>query len=118
MIVKALRGRRQVVLAGLGFVSLGAPVGAYGVAWPSMRASFHQPISSLGLLLFVFWLARAMGAVAGGHLPDVGGVRSLRVAATALAGVGLLGVAVAPTWCCCSWPLPPQASAAGCSTPR
>ena len=60
MIVKALRGRRQVVLAGLGFVSLGAPVGAYGVAWPSMRASFHQPISSLGLLLFALLPVRAL----------------------------------------------------------
>jgi fucose permease len=98
VIVKALRGRRQVVLAGLGFVALGAPVGAYGVAWPSMRASFHQPISSLGLLLFVFWLTRALGAVAGGHLHEGGGARNLRVAATALAGLGLLGIAVAPTW--------------------
>ena len=44
-------GRVVVGLALLAFIGLGLPDGVLGVAWPSMRRSFHVPMESLGPLL-------------------------------------------------------------------
>ena len=43
-----------VVLAYVGFISLGLPDGLLGVAWPSMRGFFHLPLDALGTLLLTF----------------------------------------------------------------
>ena len=40
-----------VVLSFLGFVALGLPDGLLGVAWPSLRSEFSQPIGAIAFLL-------------------------------------------------------------------
>ena len=40
-----------VALAFIAFISLGLPDGLMGVAWPTMRAEFNQPLDSLGYML-------------------------------------------------------------------
>ena len=37
-----------VALAFIAFISLGLPDGLMGVAWPTLRAEFNQPLDSLG----------------------------------------------------------------------
>jgi fucose permease len=81
-----------VPLAFLAFVSLGLPDGVLGVAWPSLRRSFLQPIDRLGLILLTMtagYLASSFGA---GAL-----VRRLGVGRLLL-GSGLLVAASASLW--------------------
>ena len=40
-----------LILAYLGFVSVGLPDGAHGVAWPYMRADFDVPVGAVGFIL-------------------------------------------------------------------
>lgn len=87
-----------VRLAAAGFVVLGFPIGALGVAWPELRATFGQPIAALGLLLAPFWIVSVLASVlAGRAIPRLG---EIRVAALGcgLGAVGLASVAVTPRW--------------------
>jgi len=85
-------------LASLAFVSLGLPDGLLGTAWPSIRATFGQPLDAQGALLVAattayvatsFGTGPALARVTLGHL----------LAASALAmALALLGSAVSPSW--------------------
>src|SRR5215469_3144215 len=48
---RAGEGGRALPVALVAFVALGLPDGMLGVAWPSMRATFDQPLAALGQLL-------------------------------------------------------------------
>ena len=82
------RSRWLVPLAFLAFVSLGLPDGVLGVAWPSLRRSFQQPIDRLGL----------------DPAADDGSATSRR--------------ASAPARSCGGWGSAACCSAAACSSPR
>ncbi|HEY8729081.1 MAG TPA: MFS transporter [Acidothermaceae bacterium] len=81
-----------------GFVILGLPDGMWGTAWPAMRTTFHQPLSSLGLILLC--------ATAGGLVTSLGTGASIRrfgvgrqlAAAGLLAAVGGTLLATAAVW--------------------
>src|SRR5437868_9039671 len=81
-----------------GFVILGLPDGMWGTAWPAMRATFHQPLSSLGLVLLC--------ATAGGLVTALGTGASIRrfgvgrqlAAAGLLAAAGATLLATAAVW--------------------
>src|SRR5262245_59433371 len=91
-------GLGLIVLAYVGFVSLGLPDGLLGVAWPSMRASFHVPLDALGTLLVTFTTGYLLSSCSSGYLLarlSVGALLALSCLATA---TSLLGYALTPWW--------------------
>jgi fucose permease len=87
-----------IALAYLGFISLGLPDGLLGVAWPSIRASFHLPLDALGALLMMFTAGYLLSSFSSGWLLarlSIGTLLALSCLATALS---LLGYALAPRW--------------------
>ena len=87
-----------VVLAYVGFVSLGLPDGLLGVAWPSIRTFFHLPLDALGTLLVLFTAGYLGASFSSGYLLarlNVGALLALSCLATALS---LLGYALTPQW--------------------
>jgi hypothetical protein len=57
-----------VTITFLGFISLSLPDGMLGVAWPSMRLSYGQPIGALGVLVFASTAAYLLSSVLNGAL--------------------------------------------------
>jgi fucose permease len=94
----ALVAHRAVVAGTLAFLVLGVPDGGEGVAWPFMRAGFAQPLDALGLLAVALTAgAVVMSALSGGVTRRIGTGPAL-LAASALSGAALLGVAASPVW--------------------
>jgi fucose permease len=94
----ATSGVLLLVLAYVGFVSLGLPDGLLGVAWPSMRASFALPLDALGPLLVATTAGYVFASFASGWLLarlSIGALLALSCTGTALA---LLGFAAAPAF--------------------
>src|SRR6266571_2135767 len=87
-----------VILAYLGFVSLGLPDGLLGIAWPSMRAFFNVPLDALGSLLVTFTAGYLLSSFSSGYLLlrlSVGSLLALSCLATA---TSLLGYAFTHLW--------------------
>jgi fucose permease len=87
-----------LVLASLGFVSLGLPEGLLGVAWPSIRASFGLPLDALGLLLATFASGYFVSSALSGRFITRLGIGSVLSVSCALTGTCLLGYSLAPSW--------------------
>jgi fucose permease len=81
-----------------GFVVLGLPDGMLGTAWPSMRHTFHQPLSSLGQVLLCGLVGNLSTSVKTGALIRRFGVGKLLVFAGLIAAAGAALIAVAPLW--------------------
>jgi fucose permease len=91
-------GPLLIVLAYLGFVSLGLPDGLLGVAWPSMQTFFNVPLDALGGLLVTFTTGCLLASFSSGYLlsrMSVGALLALSCLATA---TSLLGYALTPQW--------------------
>jgi fucose permease len=85
-------------LAGLAFISLGLPDGLLGVAWPSIRASFHLPLDALGALLVAATAGYVASSFSSGRLLRRVNLGTVLAASCALTAAGLLGYAAAPRW--------------------
>lgn len=85
-----------LLLAYLGFVSVGLPDGMLGVAWPHMRAEFDEPVGAVGFLLFTFTAGYVVSGVLAGFVIGRLGVGRLLAGSTALAAAALAGFALAP----------------------
>lgn len=85
-----------LILAYLGFVSVGFPDGMLGVAWPHMRLDFGQPVGAVGFVLFSFTAGYLSSGVGAGFAIGRLGVGRLLAASTALAAAALAGFAVSP----------------------
>ena len=72
--------------------------GALGVAWPSMRETFGQPLAALGIVLLAYTGGYFTTSLSGGWLLEhVGtGVALIAVAGAAIAGASLFSIA--PVW--------------------
>jgi fucose permease len=86
----------MLVLAYLGFVSLGLPDGLLGVAWPSMRADFGVPVGAVGFVLTLGTTGYLVSSVSAGFLLGRVGVGWLLAGSTALVGLALAGYGLAP----------------------
>ena len=94
----ARRGLALIAIAYLGYVSLGLPDGLLGVAWPSMRATFRQPLDALGPLLASATLGYLASSTAVASLlarMTIGVLLGSSCVATATA---LFLIATAPAW--------------------
>jgi fucose permease len=91
-------GREALAIALVAFVALGAPDGMLGVAWPSMRATFDQPLAALGQLLLVGTFGYLTGSGASGFLSDRFGTRALLIGSAVASAASMLAYAAAPAW--------------------
>lgn len=87
-----------IFLAYIAFISLGLPDGLLGVAWPSIRADFFQPLDSLGFMLVSGMLGYLTSSFLSGQLMARLGVGGLLAASCAATGVGLIGYTLVPNW--------------------
>ena len=95
------RVRRRAVrlsIALAAFVGLGIPDGMLGVAWPSIRATFHQPLSGLGWLLLASTCGYLAASAASGFLSDRLGTGILLVGAASASAAAMLTFATAGAW--------------------
>ena len=92
------RRAATLVLASLGFVSLGLPEGMLGVAWPSISSSFGLPLDALGLLLATFATGYFCASALSGRVMGRFGTGQVLAVSCGLTGTSLLGYAVAPGW--------------------
>jgi fucose permease len=90
--------RLIIALAFVAFVSLGLPDGVLGVAWPSVRGTFHRPLSSLGALLACGTGAYLVSSFLGGQAVRAVGVGNVLLGSGVLVAVALAGVSLAPSW--------------------
>jgi fucose permease len=81
-----------------GFVAIGLPEGALGVAWPSIRATFDQPLSALGVLIAAATAGYFTTSLIAGRVAARVGTGTLLVAATSVGTVGMTLNALAPAW--------------------
>jgi len=94
----ALRSGHTVVIALAAFVALGLPDGMLGVAWPSMRGTFGQPLAALGLVLLGLTCGYLAASAASGFVEVRLGTAAVLMAGLAASAVGTLAFATAPSW--------------------
>lgn len=87
-----------IILAFLGFVSLGLPDAAIGIAWPSIRETYGLRQPALGLLLIVSGLGYLVSSFCYGRMGRSWPIGSILTASTALVGLAMLGFAFSPWW--------------------
>jgi fucose permease len=87
-----------VALAFIAFIALGMPDGLLGVAWPTMRLAFGQPLDSLGLLLIGATSGYLCSAFVVGALLRRFGVGRLLAYSSLLTAAALAGYTVCPWW--------------------
>lgn len=90
--------RRLVAVAFLAFVSLGLPLGVFGVAWPSMQVSFSRPLSDLGVLLAVSTAGYFVAGLVAGRLTTRFGLGDALTASMTIGTVSLAAHAAARSW--------------------
>jgi fucose permease len=96
-----MRTRTRVglmVLAYLGFVSLGLPDGLLGTAWPALRAELGLPVDALGALLVATTAGYVASSFASGASMARLGVGALLGASTLATAASLLGYAATPAF--------------------
>jgi fucose permease len=94
----AAAGSLLIVIAYVGFVSLGLPDGLLGVGWPSIRATFDVPIGALGAPLLAFTIGYLVSSFSSGPILARVGVGSLLAFSCLATASSLLGYAAAPAW--------------------
>jgi fucose permease len=87
-----------ILLAFVAFSSLGLPDGLLGVAWPSMRADYSQPLEVSGWLLMFGTCGGALSGLFSPRLSRRLGMGKLMALCAGLTGFGLLGYTVAPSF--------------------
>ncbi|WFF04095.1 MFS transporter [Micromonospora sp. WMMD964] len=86
-----------LLLAYLGFVSLGLPDSLLGVGWPSIRSDFDVPTEAVGWVLTAGTVGYLTSSVLAGFTLARVGVGVLLAGSTLLASLALTGYAVSPT---------------------
>ncbi len=93
------RSGQVIVALGLtGFLLFGMREGAVGVAWPSIRASFGQPLSALGLLLVSSLVGYLVASTASGRLAMRIPVGRQLILASCAATLGVSSFAFSTQW--------------------
>ena len=96
-------GRRRLAVglmpvAAGSFAALGLRDAALGVAWPSVRQTFDQPLGALGTVLIAGTIGALLGSLASGRVQQRFGPRAALAGLTAIAVVAMAVVTVAPAW--------------------
>lgn len=87
-----------LVIALVSFVVLGLPDGGLGVAWPTIRSDFGRALSDLGIVIASGSVGYLTVSGLYGRLHTRFGTGLLLTGGSTLLALGLLGVALAPTF--------------------
>lgn len=87
-----------LTLAFVGFVSLGLPDAVIGVAWPSVRDTFHLRQGAIGLVLVVSGLGYLLSSFFAGRLMHTLGIGVVLAASTGLVAAAMYGFAFSTMW--------------------
>lgn len=87
-----------LVIAYVGFVSLGLPDPVAGVAWPFVRDVFSLSQSSFGLVFIALGCGYCASGFFGGKLTQILGLGNLLWISSGLVAVAMLGSSLAPVW--------------------
>jgi fucose permease len=91
-------GLLLIVLAYVGFISLGLPDAVIGVAWPSVRDTFRLPQGAAGLVFVASGLGYFVTSFLSGRLTHWLGIGLLLAASTGLVAAAMFGFAFSPVW--------------------
>jgi fucose permease len=89
---------RLLPLVYAGFVMLGIPRAAEGVAWPSMAADLDQRLGALGWLIAIHITGYFLASIANGPVTRRFGTGRTLVVSGMLASASLAGYALTPNW--------------------
>lgn len=87
-----------LIIAYLGFISLGLPDAITGIAWPSVRERFELSQSNLGLVSLTMGCGYFLSSFFGGRLTHLLGLGTLLTASSLAVAVAMFGDATAPAW--------------------
>jgi len=87
-----------LIVAYLGFLSLGLPDTLIGVAWPSVRDSFQLPQSAVALVFFGAGCSNFLSSFFTGKLLHTLGIGMLLAGSSALVAFSCFGYGLAPAW--------------------
>ncbi len=88
-----------VIIAYLGFITIGMPIGLRGVAWESgARADFGQPVGALGALILANTISYFVSSALASRLIQRFGLGNAMLGSFILTGLALLGYALSPDW--------------------
>ena len=90
--------RSTVSIALVAFVALGLPDGMLGVAWPSMRTTFGQPLAALGVVLLGLTCGYLTGSAASGFVEARLGTAAVLAAGFSASACAMVAFAAAPAW--------------------
>ena len=90
--------RLLLMIAYLGFISLGLPDTLIGVAWPSVRETFRLQQHAIAVLFVGTGCSYFLSSVFTGRLRNTLGIGVLLAASSALVACSTLGYALAPVW--------------------
>ena len=90
--------RLLLIIAYIGFISLGLPDTLVGVAWPSVRTEFGLRQSAVALIFFGAGCGYFLSSFSVGKLLNAFGVGLLLAASSALVAVSAFGYGLAPVW--------------------
>jgi fucose permease len=87
-----------LIIAYLGFISLGLPDALIGVAWPSLRRDFGQPLDGVAVIFFGFGLSYFVSSFLTGRLLKSCGIGMLLALSSLLVALSGVTFASAPVW--------------------
>jgi fucose permease len=96
--VPSRANRYLLALAFVGFISLGLPDAVIGVAWPSIRDTFHLRQAGIGLVFVISGLGYLFSSFLSGRLMHSIGIGLTLAGSTALVSAAMFGFAVSPMW--------------------
>lgn len=85
-------------IAFFAFISIGMPGGILNIAWTYMDDTFNVSLKSLGILLGASTLGHLIMSFSSGQVINKIGVAKFLIIGSIVAGLGLLGFAISPTW--------------------
>ena len=104
--VSARHSTFLLVLAFIGFISLGLPDAVIGVAWPSVRDTFRLRQEAIALVLVISGIGYLASSFLAGRLMQSMGIGLVLAASTGLVSAAMFGFAYSPLWIaflCCAW---------------
>lgn len=87
-----------LIIAYLGFLSLGLPDSLIGVAWPSVRDTFGLQQSAVALVFIGSGCGYFVSSFFTGRVLNLSGIGTLLAGSSALVALSAFGYAVAPAW--------------------
>ena len=90
--------RLLLVIAYLGFISLGLPDAVIGVAWPSVRERFELQNETLGVIFLISGFGYFLSSALTGRLLKVFSIGALLAGSSLLVALSGFGYAAAPAW--------------------